>query len=77
MIKKSTLSQIFTLITRADNKSRNWMHDKVFYPRYKKKVAVPVLFSTEDRIGRLTLHKDTTELLYRCILFVEREELFV
>ncbi|WP_255299190.1 PepSY-associated TM helix domain-containing protein [Bacillus pseudomycoides] len=28
----------------------------------------------EDRMGRL---RDTTELLYRCILFVEREELFL
>ncbi|PHF38934.1 hypothetical protein COF72_22595 [Bacillus pseudomycoides] len=75
MIKKSTLSQIFTLITRADNKSRNWMHDKVFYPRYKKKVAVPVLFPR--KIEWVVLHYRHYRTLYCCILFVEREELFL
>ena len=62
MIKKSTLSQIFTLITRADNKSRNWMHDKVFDPRYKNKVVVPILFAFRRKIEWVVLHTDTTEL---------------
>ena len=53
------------------------MHDKVFYSGYKKKVAVPVLFSFPWKIEWVVLHKDTTELLYRCILFVERGELFL
>ncbi|KFN13177.1 hypothetical protein DJ94_4884 [Bacillus pseudomycoides] len=52
------------------------MHDKVFDPRYKNKVVVPILFAFRRKIEWVVLHKDTTELLYRCILFVEREEVF-
>jgi len=38
------------------------MHDKVFYPRYKNKVVVPILFAFRRKIEWVVLHTDTTEL---------------